>query len=67
MVLLRKHKGIITHIIIPTTRTPEAVHRHYGSLLPGLSGREKRREGREEEVHVRDCLEQMQKTDRKDK
>lgn len=39
-----------------TTRAPEAVHRHYSSLVLGLSGREKeeRRERGEKEVHVRD-------------
>lgn len=55
-------KGIITHII-RRPEPPEAVHRHYGSLLLGLSGGEKtegeerRREERRgggEEVHVRD-------------
>lgn len=55
MVLLRKRKGIITHIISPTTKNPEAVHRHYGSLLPGPSGKGKEEKGREgkKEVHVR--------------
>ena len=33
-------KGIITHII-RRPEPPEAVHRHYGSLLLGLSGGEK--------------------------
>lgn len=54
MVLLRKRKGIITHIINPTTRTPKAVHRHYSRFLLGLWRREKGgKEGSQEEVHVR--------------
>lgn len=55
MVLLRKHKGIITHII-SGAGTLRGVHRRYGGLAPGFAWNQRRGRGDPGAAGRRRCM-----------